>query len=149
MKNHKVLLLLLSFLSILQVSSKICAEEIVPASCYTSEELQQVRRWEQRWTGRRIDRKNIDPVADLLPASYVGIYKNPGTWGGPDEGLYFYITPYRPVRETAGMYAATRRYAPHIALKPDGFISNYENAAGRPFPNPRSGLEIAWNFEFN
>jgi len=138
------------FLFILLNAGYSGAEEFsLASSCYSSEELQQVRRWEQRWAGKRIDGRNIDLVADLLPESFVEIYKNPATWGAPDEGFYFYIAPYVPIKETPGMYAATRTHAPHIALEPDGSISNYEEVAGRPFPNPRSGLEIAWNFEFN
>ena len=36
-----------------------------------------------------------------------------------------------------------------VKVNADGDIVNYAEIAGVPFPNPKSGLEIAWNYDFN
>ncbi len=79
----------------------------------------------------------------------MGIYKNPDAWGAPPEGLYFTIAPYAEVAETKGFTEATRKYAPLVKKNPDGTIANYTEIAGRPFPDPKDGLEAAYNYEFN
>ncbi|MCX5898522.1 MAG: outer membrane lipoprotein-sorting protein [Proteobacteria bacterium] len=118
-------------------------------SCYSPEELQQVKQWEQTWAGKKINKTTVDQVAAFLPESYVSIYKNPELWGAPQEGFYFYIVPYQRAAETAGMAAATKLYAPSVTLDEKGDIARYAGIAGRPFPQPKTGLEIAWNFDFN
>ena len=47
------------------------------------------------------------------------------------------------------MIAATRRYAPQAALDDQGNLSTYGRGAGIPFPQPRCGNEVAWNFQGN
>ena len=70
--------------------------------------------------------------------------------GGPgSEGLYFTITPYKQITEPTGVIAATKKYAPTVKVKEDGDILNYAEIAGVPFPNPKNGLEVAWNYDFN
>jgi hypothetical protein len=45
--------------------------------------------------------------------------------------------------------AATKKYAPAVKVNAEGDIENYADIAGVPFPDPKNGLEIAWNFDFN
>ena len=118
-----------------------------PVAAYTPEELAKVREWEKTWAGKKIDKSNIDQVAQFMPESYVGIYKNPEKWGGPPEGLYFYIIPYQQIIETKGMIEATKKYAPLVKTDAEGKILNYPAIAGFPFPSPKTGLEIAYNTE--
>lgn len=120
-----------------------------PVSAYSPEELAKVREWEKTWVGKKIDKTNIDQVAEFMPPSYVELYKNPDTWGGPPEGYYFNITAYKQVIETPGMIEATKKYSPLVKTNADGTIANYGEIAGIPYPNPKSGLEMAWNFDCN
>lgn len=143
-------LCLCGFLSVVFFSSLSAAEEAAfPVAAYSSEELDQVRHWETRWSGKRIDQSSIEQVADLLPEPVVNIYKNPGIWNAPAEGFYFIISPYQRVVETKGMIEATAKYAPAVKMNEAGEIVNYGELAGMPFPNPKNGLEIAWNYDFN
>jgi hypothetical protein len=123
------------------------AEVNYPVAAYTANELAKVREWEKTWVGKKIDKTNIDQVAEFMPPSYVDIYKNPETWGGPPEGFYFYIVPYQQVIETPGMIEATKKYAPLVKKNADGSIANYAEIAGVPFPNSKDGQELAWNFD--
>jgi len=47
------------------------AEVVFPVSAYAPEELAEVRQWEKTWAGKKIDKTNIDQVAEFMPASYV------------------------------------------------------------------------------
>ena len=131
------------------LSSARAATLAFPPSCYTQDELQQIRQWEKTWSGKKIDKTSVDQIAPFLPDSYVAIYKNPEPWGAPREGFYFYIVPYQRAGETSGMARATEKYAPLVALDSSGRLTRYTDIAGRPFPEPKTGLEIAWNFDFN
>jgi len=139
-----IALMTVIFLLPLMVSAQIT----LPTS-FTAEELAKVREWEKTWAGKKIDKSNIDQVAAYMPESYVGVYKNPETWGAPADGLWFTIVPYETVQETKGFVAATNKYAPMVKKNADGTIANYADIAGFPFPNPKDGFEIAYNFEFN
>jgi hypothetical protein len=126
------------------------AEEVdylVPG--YTAEELAEVREWEKKWVGKKVDKTNVDQVAEFLPESYVGIYKNPDKWGAPPEGLFFNIGANRPVAATPGMIESTKKYSKLVETDKDGTIINYKELAGFPFPNPKTGRELAYNKEFN
>ena len=81
--------------------------------------------------------------------SLVGIYKDPGKWGSPPEGSYFYIAPYKQIIETKGRIEATKKYAPLVKTDPDGRILNWAEIAGAAFPDPKTGLEMAYNMEMN
>ncbi len=121
-----------------------------PVAAYSADELAKVREWEKTWAGKKIDTSNIDQVAQFLPDQIVQLYKNPKKWGAPEkDGLFFSITPYQQVTETTGVIAATKKYAPTVKVNAEGDIINYADIAGVPFPNPKTGLEIAWNFDFN
>ena len=124
------------------------ANEVIGAA-YTPDELAKVKDWEKTWVGKKIDKTNIDQVAAFIPESYVGLIKEAAKWGAPPEGNYFTVVAYQPVPETRGFVAATKKYAPMVKKNPDGTIANYAEIAGRPFPEPKDGLEAAYNFEFN
>jgi hypothetical protein len=134
---------------VLQSVQAGAADVSYPQRAYSDAELANVRTWEQTWVGKKVDKTNVDQVAEFLPESYVGLYKDPTTWGGPEEGIYFYVIPYTPIVETPGMIEATKKYAPLVQTQPDGTIANYGDIAGIPYPEPKTGLEIAWNFDFN
>ncbi len=141
---------MLTAVSLLLLPLVAGASEIDLGTAYTAEELVEVREWEKIWVGKKIDAGNIDQISDYFPKAYTGMIKNPEKWGAPPEGLYFYIQPYKKVNATKGMIEATQKYA-SIVKKPDadGIIANYAEVAGRPFPKPQNGLEIAYNFDFN
>ena len=144
----KILMLMLSYFGSPVAVVFGASFEFLP-TCYTSDELQRLKKWEELWTGKKIDKNNVDQIAEFLPDAYVSLYKNPESWGAPGEGFYFYIVPYRRASETSGMVEATKKYAPVVAMDDTGRLLRYTDIAGRPFPNPKTGLEIAWNFDFN
>jgi hypothetical protein len=47
------------------------------------------------------------------------------------------------------MIAATKKNAPQSKLDNDGMLAGYGDVAGIPFPQPKTGLEMAWNFDGN
>ena len=146
MKHKLVWIGMVMMLSVMSVLAG-AAEVTFPVPAYTQEELAKVRQWEKAWTGKKIDKTNIDQVAQFMLESYVGLYKNPEKWGAPPEGLYFYVVPYAQIIETTGMIEATRKYAPLVKTDAEGKIINYTEIAGFPFPSPKTGLELAYNTE--
>jgi len=125
------------------------AEVTYPVASYNGEELAKVRAWEKNWAGKKIDKTNIDQVSEFMLDRLVGIYKDPDKWGSPPEGSYFYIVPYKQIIETKGMIEATKKYAPLVKTDSNGKILNYAEIAGIPFPEPKTGLEVAYNTECN
>ena len=101
------------------------AEITFPVPAYTADELTKVREWEKTWAGKKIDKASIDQVAQFMPESYAGVYRNPDKWGAPPEGMYFYIVPYQEIIETKGRIEATRKYAPLVKTDAAGKILNY------------------------
>ena len=125
------------------------AEEVVfPVSGYTPDELVKVREWEKTWAGKKIDKSNIDQIAQFLFPPFVEVYKNPEKWGAPPEGLFFSIAAYVQIIETKGMIAATKKYAPLVKKDGEGKILNSADLAGFPFPAPKTGLEVAYNTDY-
>jgi hypothetical protein len=125
------------------------AEVVFPVSAYNPEELAKVREWEKTWVGKKVDKSNIDQVAQFMPQAIVEMYKDPDNWGAPPgEGLYFYIVPYKQVIETKGMIAATKKYSPLVKTDAEGNIINSAEIAGFPFPDPKTGHELAHNVDF-
>ena len=130
-------------------SERLYAEEVEGfGPCYTPEELAKVREWEKTWVGKKIDKTNVDQVAEFLPASYVEVYKNNEKWN-EKESYYFFIVPYQRYIETPGMIEATNQYAATVKTDAEGVITNYADIAGRPFPNPKTAMEHMYNFDFN
>ncbi|MCP4716796.1 MAG: DUF1329 domain-containing protein [Deltaproteobacteria bacterium] len=146
-RQHVVLVMLVAALF---VWAPCYGAEIDLGTAYMPDELEKVRQWEKTWVGKRITRENVEQVADFFPTAYVGMIKNPEKWGAPAEGFYFTIVPYKRYTATRGMREATQKYASMVAKPgPDGTIANYGDIAGRPFPKPQNGLEIAYNIDFN
>jgi len=117
--------------------------------CYTPEELAKVREWEKTWVGKKIDKTNVDQVAEFLPDSYVNnVYKTPENWN-EKESYWFTIVPYQRYIETPGMIEATKQYAATVKTDAEGVIINYADIAGRPFPNAKTAMEHMYNFDFN
>jgi hypothetical protein len=141
----------MAVLMLIIMSSRAQAEDVkYPAAAYGADELAKVREWEKTWAGKKIDKSNIDQVAQFLPDQIVTLYKDPKKWGAPEaEGLFFSIIPYTQVIETQGVIAATKKHAPTVKVNAEGDIVNYADIAGVPFPDPKNGLEIAWNFDLN
>jgi hypothetical protein len=78
---------------------------------YSKAELERVRQREKKWAGEKIDKTNVDAVAEYLPNACAGVYKNPRKWGVPeDRGLHFTIVPYKRVMPTSGCISATKKY---------------------------------------
>jgi hypothetical protein len=118
------------------------AEEIrYPVPAYAGEELEKVRQWEKIWVGKRIDPVTIDQVKEFIPESLYQIIKNPEAWGES----WFEIVPYREIKPSKGELALTRKYAGTCRIGPNEELLNY--VCGIPFPNPETGLEIAYNFD--
>ncbi len=133
----------------LNASAVSAAEVEYPVAAYAGDELAKVRDWEKTWAGKKIDKSNVDQVAEFFPESFIEIFKEAEKWGAPPEGFYLNIVPYKPVIETQGMIEATKKNAPLVKTNEDGTIENYADLAGIPYPAPKTGLEIAWNFDFN
>jgi len=145
--NHKLWLNGLAVWAVLWAGIVSAAEIDYPVAAYFGEELAKVRAWEKTWAGKKIDGSNIDQVAEFLPESFAGMYKEPEKWAAPEEGLFFNIVPYQRVMDTQGMIDATQKNAPLVKTNDDGTIVNYAGLAGIPYPTPKTGLEIAWNFD--
>jgi len=125
------------------------AEVQFPVPSYTPEELAKVREWEKTWVGKKVDAKNIDQVAQFLPEGFVSIFKNQDRWAAPPDGFSFLISAYKPAGVTPGMIEATKKWAPLVKTDANGKITNYAEIAGVPFPSPKTGLEVAYNYECN
>lgn len=122
------------------------AADLSPDTAFTPAQLTAVRAWEQQHAGTQYDATTIDRIADYLPPAIVEVYKNPVIWGA--ETLSCTVVPYVPATETPGFVAATKQYAP--AVQYDGtHIANLAAVAGRPFPQPKTGTEVMWDYEMN
>jgi len=118
-----------------------------PVYSYEGEELKKVREWEKVWVGKRITTENVDEVKDFLHEAVYKAMKNPEIFGA--ESLWFEIVPYRPYNLSPGMIAATKKYAPTSKLDENESLIGYGDIAGIPFPHPKTGIEMAWNFDGN
>jgi hypothetical protein len=132
-------------------------EEIIPP-CFTGSELEKVKEWEKTWVGKKVNYANVDQVKDLLPDPLVQLIKDPKKWGGE---IWFEIVPYRYIVASKGILEATKKYSPLSKFEPKGFktpwgeigpnefLAGYEKgeSAGFPFPRPKTGLEMAWNYD--
>ena len=135
-----ILTIALSLTVCIQARSQ--AEEIrYPVPSYEGKELEEVRAWEKNWAGKRIDPSNIDEVKEFLPESLYQIITNPETWGES----WFEIVPYREIKPSKGELAFTRKYRGTCSIGSNDVLLNY--ICGIPFPNPKTGLEIAHNFD--
>jgi hypothetical protein len=122
-----------------------------PIPSYEGEELEKVREWEKTWAGKEVDYTNVDQVADMLPKGWVRVYKNPEEWHY--KRFWFTIVPYQQIVLSKGFIEATKRHA--LLAREKGFagkdndeLVTYSTQAGFPFPDPQTGLEVAYNLHF-
>jgi len=108
---------------------------------YEGEELGKVREWEKTWAGKKIDNTSVDQVKELLPESMYNLFKQPEIWGE----AWFEIVPYRQIKPTTGMLEATKKYSSACKIGPNNELLNW--TAGIPFPNPKTPVEIMYNFD--
>jgi hypothetical protein len=142
MRSKTKALLLVLLAGILTVPSiSTYAEEVkYPVYSYGENELAAVREWEKKWAGKKIDSANIDEVKEYVPDSMYEVFKNTEKWGKS----WFKIVPYEPFTPTPGMINFTRKYAGTAKIGSKNELLNY--VSGVPFPSPKNGLEVAYNF---
>ena len=116
---------------------------LVPPA-FEGEELKKVREWEKTWAGKTVDRSNVDQVKEFVPEGVYEVITNTSKWG--DFDFSFVIVPYRTYKPTSGLVEATHKYSPLAKLTPEESVENYHTMAGVPFPKPKTGLEIVWNY---
>ncbi len=146
MKAITIKTLAVCFTVFLFLAVPAAAQEMQQA--FSDEELARVREWEKTWAGKKIDKTNIDQVAQFMPEALVTVIKNPDTWGAPPEGYFFMIRPYEFIAETPNFIAASKANAGKAKLAEDGSIANLDKLAGRLFMDPgEDAMKMAWNFE--
>jgi hypothetical protein len=118
-----------------------------PTPSYKKDELAAVKEWEKNWALKKIDASNVDQVADYLPEAYRDTIKNPEKWG--KKPMWFRIVPYRQLMPTRGFAEATRKNAGKIKMDEQMVPAGYGDISGFPFPEPKTGWEVAWNYDFN
>lgn len=96
-------------------------------------------------SGTKIKKSNVSKAAACLaPSMKMWIEK---------YGLKLKIRDYEPVYPSEGYIAATNKYLGQPELIDVGKeyrkrgLKNY--TAGLPFPDPKSGIEIAWNYHYS
>ncbi|MEI6125783.1 MAG: DUF1329 domain-containing protein [Pseudomonadota bacterium] len=126
--------------AVLGYAVETCAQGIkYPIAGYDDAELAKVRTWEKEWVGKKVDSSNIDKVKDLLPETMVAFMKDPATWGE----IWFTVAPYKTYPFTPGKVKYTREGKAKLNEK--GELTDW--VAGVPFPEPKDGLQVAWNFD--
>ncbi len=125
------------------------AKWLVPPA-FEGEELVKVREWEKTWVGKKVTKDNIDQVKEFVPEMVYNVFTNPDKWGG-DHHYSFDVVPYKTFNPTPDLVAATQKYSPLAQgkINADGILENYQDLAGIPFPEPKTGDELAWNFFLN
>ena len=118
-----------------------------PVPSYEGEELQKLRQWEETWANKNISAENIDQVKEFVPEGMYTVIKNSKDFGA--ESNWFTIVPYRPYNLSTGMIEATKKYAPTSKIVDGDMLEGYGQVAGIPFPEPKTGIEMAWNFDGN
>jgi hypothetical protein len=121
------------------------AEVTFPTPSYAGQELAKVREWEKTWVGKRVSTANLDQVKEFLSEGVYKAMKEPKDFGA--DSFWFEIVPYRPYEPTTGLIEATKKYAPGSKLDADEALINFGEGAGYPFPQPKTGSEMAWNFD--
>ena len=147
--KHKTLLMIMAMTAILLYSFTSFAEEVkwLVEPGFNAEELAKVRAWEKTWAGKRIDRTNIDQIKEFVPQPIYDVIVEKEKWG--DFDFWFKVVPYKTYEPTPGQIKATAKYSPTSKFASeayDALLVNYEDIAGVPFPKPKTGQEIAWNF---
>jgi outer membrane lipoprotein-sorting protein len=111
---------------------------------YEGEELAAVREWEKTWAGKRVDKTNVDQVSEYLLDPVAQIIRDPEYMNAKE--YWFEIIPYRQAYRSKGQIEMTKKCVPIAKLDGDNLV-DYENMAGNIFPQPKSGIEVAYNFD--
>jgi hypothetical protein len=139
-KSLLVVLVVSLFLIVTQMCS-FAAEVQYPEISYEGDELAQVRGWEKKWVGKKIDHTNIDEVKEYMIDSLYDYYKYPDDYG-PNT---FTIAPYKQFKPPQGHIDWTLKGAGQVTVNEEGFMENY--VSGCPFPNPTEGIHLMYNYE--
>jgi hypothetical protein len=115
---------------------------LVPA--YEGDELAKLREWEKTWAGKKIDKTNVDQVRDYLFEEQIKVIKDPEYVNAKE--YWFEIIPYQKAQYSKGQIEMTKKNAPLAKLNGDELV-DYKNMAGFIFPQPKSGIEVAYNFD--
>ncbi len=122
------------------------AEEVawlVPPA-FEGEELQKVREWEKIWVGKTVGRSDLDQVKEFVPEGVYEVMTNATKWG--DYDCSFRVVPYQTYKPTSGLIEATHKYSPLAKFDDDDIMIDYHKMAGVPFPKPKTGREVVWNY---
>jgi hypothetical protein len=137
-KMITILCLIPLFSFFMGITTHLFAQEKILKPCYAGEELAKVREWEKTWAGKKIDSTNVDQIKDLLPDGVYLLWKQKERFGEH----WFEIVPYRTLTTPPGRTKYTKEGK--CKLSPNGGLIGW--VAGTPFPEPQSGIEVAWNF---
>ena len=91
----------------------------------------------------RITAANVAQYADKLDQSQIELLKR-----NPEYYLDIYPT-HRPMALPQAVYDATLRNATSCKVLKDGLVVDPACRGGLPFPIPKSGFEVMWNFLLN
>ena len=110
-----------------------------PIPSWEGEQLAKVREWEKTWVGKKIDGSNVDQVKDFFPVALYNMHKDTAKW----QNSWFEIVPYQTLPQPEGRIKYTKEGKSWIDEK-EG-LRDY--VAGVCFPEPKAGIECAWNFD--
>jgi hypothetical protein len=123
------------------------ADVTFPTFSYNDQELAKVKEWEKTWVGKKVTTANVDQVKDFLSEGVYKAMKDPKVFGV--DAIWFEVVPYKPYEVSKGMIEQTKKYAPNSKLDAQESLVNFGDVAGIPFPQPKTGAEMAWNFDSN
>jgi hypothetical protein len=123
------------------------ADVTYPTFSYNDQELAKVKEWEKTWVGKKVTTENVDQVKDFLSEGVYRAMKDPKVFG--IDAIWFEVVPYKPYEVTKGMIEQTKKYAPNSKLDAQEVLVNFGDVAGIPFPQPKTGAEMAWNMDSN
>jgi len=95
----------------------------------------------KREVTKRYDSTNVDEIKDMLPEITYDFVKHPEKWGP----FFINLTPYEKYPGPKGYAEATEKYKGTCKVDEQGLLRNWW--AGTPFPEPKTGWEVIWNFE--
>jgi len=142
----KIIVLLIGVMLCAPAGRAAAGEVVFPTPCYEGAELAKVRDWEKSWAGKKITTENIDSVKEFVHEAVYRAMKDPAGVGAKSS-LWFDIVAYRPYEPSAGLVAATKKYAPGSKLDAQENLVGFGDVAGIPFPQAATGIEMAWNFD--
>jgi hypothetical protein len=118
-----------------------------PTPGYTAGDLAKVREWEKTWAGKKITAENADQVKEYLHEGVYKAIKDPSIFGA--KSIWFDVLPYKTYEVSKGIIEATKKYAPAAKIDDKENLTGYGEVAGIPFPQPKTGIEMAWDFNAN